>query len=292
MDAINGGQLYGALDSTAQMLGGGAAVTAFGTISAPTYMVQGGNYFNVGDALSALDGAISGLDSRVTELESFPGNGNNGSGNTGSGGRSTGGSTSETAVAGTGGTDVGEGGVVTGGNSIALGDGSTTDNGNGNTVSVGSVGNEGQITNVADGVAATDAVNKGQLDTGIADAKAYTDTTATQTLSSANAYTDAQFAEWDDTFAAFQGEIDHRLAEQDRRIDKQGAMGAAMLNMATSAAGIRTQNRVGVGVGFQGGESALSVGYQRAISDRAVITIGGAFSGDESSVGVGAGFGW
>src|SRR3546814_450775 len=133
---------------------------------------------------------------------------------------------------------------------------------------------------------------RSQLDTGIADAKAYTDTTATQTLSSANAYTDAKFAAWDDTFAAFQGEIDHRLAEQDRRIDKQGAMGAAMLNMATSAAGIRTQNRVGVGVGFQGGESALSVGYQRAISDRAVITIGGAFSGDESSVGVGAGFGW
>src|SRR3546814_6708933 len=86
---------------------------------------------------------------------------------------------------------------------------------------------------------------------------------------------------WDDTFAAFQGEIDHRLAEQDRRIDKQGAMSAAMLNMATSAAGIRTQNRVGVGVGYQSGESALSIGYQRAISDRAVITIGGAFSGDE-----------
>src|SRR3546814_17506410 len=83
MDAINGGQLYGALDSTAQMLGGGAAVTAFGTISAPTYMVQGGNYFNVGDALSALDGAISGLASRVTELAYFPGNGNNGSGNNG-----------------------------------------------------------------------------------------------------------------------------------------------------------------------------------------------------------------
>src|SRR5690606_23613729 len=49
MDAISGGQLYGALDSTAQMLGGGASVTAFGTISAPTYMIQGGSYFNVGD---------------------------------------------------------------------------------------------------------------------------------------------------------------------------------------------------------------------------------------------------
>src|SRR3546814_17607827 len=100
-------------------------------------MFQGCNYLNVGDALRALEVAISGLDSLVTELESFPGNGNNGSGNTGSGGRSTGGSTSETAVAGTGGTDVGEGGVVTGGNSIALGDGAPNDNGNGNNVSVG-----------------------------------------------------------------------------------------------------------------------------------------------------------
>src|SRR3546814_3881334 len=104
-------------------------------------------------------------------------------------GRSTGGSTSETAVAGTGGrTSVGDGDAATG-------------------------GNEGQVTNVADGVAATDAVNKGQLDTGIADAKAYTDTTATQTLSSANAYTDAKFAAWDDTFAAFQGRSEEHTSE-------------------------------------------------------------------------------
>src|SRR3546814_11908272 len=86
MDAINGGQLYGALDRTAQMLGGGAAVTAFGPLSAPTYMVQGGHYFNVGAALSAPGGRISGLGSRVNELESFPGNGQNGSGQTGTGG--------------------------------------------------------------------------------------------------------------------------------------------------------------------------------------------------------------
>ncbi|KAG1387271.1 hypothetical protein G6F59_016471 [Rhizopus arrhizus] len=68
-------------------------------------------------------------------------------------------------------------------------------------------------------------------------------------------------------------------------------MSAAMLYMATSAAGIRPQSRVGVGSGFQGGESALSLGYQRAISDRATVTFGGAFSSDDSSVGVGAGFG-
>src|SRR5690606_10217808 len=102
------------------------------------------------------------------------------------------------------------------------------------------------------GTEATDAVNKGQLDSGVADAKAYTDTTATQTLTSANAYTDNKFAAWNDTFTNFQGQVEERFRDQDRRIDKQGAMGAAMLNMATSAAGIRTQNRVGVGIGFQG----------------------------------------
>ena len=123
-------------------------------------------------------------------------------------------------------------------------------------------------------------------------ANSYTDTTATQTLTSANAYTDSRFAAMDDNFEHFRTETERRFLDQDRRIDRQGAMSSAMLNMATSTAGIRTENRVGVGVGFQGGEKALSIGYQRALSDRATITIGGAFSGDEKSVGVGAGFGW
>src|SRR5690606_21263302 len=70
MDAVNGGQLYGALDSTAQMLGGGAAVTAFGTLSAPTYMVQGASYFSVGDAFGAVDAQISLLGQRLNVLES------------------------------------------------------------------------------------------------------------------------------------------------------------------------------------------------------------------------------
>jgi autotransporter adhesin len=138
-------------------------------------------------------------------------------------------------------------------------------------------GSERQVINVAAGSVATDAVNKGQLDGGIA---------------TANSYTDQRYSAMADTFDIYKGEIDERLRHQDRRIDRQGAMNAAMLNMATSAAGIRTQNRVGVGVGFQSGESALSLGYQRAISERATVTVGGAFSSDDSSVGVGAGFGW
>ena len=195
-----------------------------------------------------------------------------------------------TSVSAASGTAVGQGASVTAEGAVALGQGSVADRAN--TVSVGSAGSERQIANVAAGTADTDAANVGQVNAATAQSRSYTDTVATQTLSSANAYTDQQFAVWNDNFDAFRGDVERRFHEVDRRMDRQGAMGAAMLNMATSAAGVRTQNRVGVGVGFQGGESALSVGYQRAISERATITFGGAFSGDEKSVGVGAGFGW
>src|SRR5690606_27874703 len=75
-DAINGSQLYDALDSTAAILGGGAGVTAFGTISAPSYMIQGSNYFSVGDALGALDASISQIDQRLTVVEAGGGDNN------------------------------------------------------------------------------------------------------------------------------------------------------------------------------------------------------------------------
>ncbi|MGH8028030.1 MAG: YadA-like family protein, partial [Pseudoxanthomonas sp.] len=158
-------------------------------------------------------------------------------------------------------------------------------------------GSEGTtISNVAAGTADTDAANVGQVNAGdaetLAAANDYTDQTATETLTAANDYTDAKFAAWDDNLVDFKNEVNRSLDKLDRRIDRQGAMSAAMLNMSTSVAGIRTQNRMGVGVGFQGGETAVSLGYQRAISDRATVTIGGAFSSDDTSVGVGAGFGW
>ena len=172
-------------------------------------------------------------------------------------------------------TALGQGATATAANSVALGENSVANRAN--AVSVGSAGNERQVTNVAAGTQSTDAVNVAQLDNGVA---------------RANSYTDTKFQSVADSFDIFKGEVDGRLRNMDRRIDRQGAMSSAMLNMATSAAGIRTQNRVGVGVGFQGGESALSLGYQRAISDRATVTFGGAMSSDDTSVGVGAGFGW
>lgn len=289
--AINGGQLFQQLTDVASLLGGGASVGLQGTFVSPTYAIQNGTYHNVGDALAALDGKVNELDQRT-------------SGGTGGMGLMAAPSqamiedagvvapapaappTPMAAVAAdpsialdastsTTGSALGTGAIATADGSVALGSGSVADRAN--AVSVGSVGNERQIAHVADATEATDAVNKGQLDRGVA---------------SANHYTDAKMDALNDSFQGLRGEVDGRLRNMDRRIDRQGAMSAAMLNMATSAAGIRTDNRVGVGVGFQGSESALSVGYQRALSDRATVTLGGAFSGDDASVGFGAGFGW
>ncbi|MDP5008241.1 MAG: YadA-like family protein [Glaciimonas sp.] len=66
--AVNGGQLYDAGDKLAQALGGGASMGANGLIG-PMFGIQGGNYYNVGDALGALDGAIDSLGNRIDKLE-------------------------------------------------------------------------------------------------------------------------------------------------------------------------------------------------------------------------------
>jgi len=314
--------LFQSLTDVATFLGGGASVGMQGVFVAPNYVIQGATYSNVGDALGALDRKVSDLDQRVAGGSSGSARARTASLATASVATDTSAvqeasvisAASDTAVAtvqgaptaesvgssqpinapaaapaavnavvmgdgavasGASATAIGQGATASAANSVALGQGSVADRAD--TVSVGSVGNERQVANVAAGTQATDAVNKGQLDGGIA---------------TANSYTDQRFTSMADSFDIYKGEIDQRLRHQDRRIDRQGAMSAAMLNMATSAAGVRTQNRVGVGVGFQGGESALSLGYQRALSERATVTLGGAFSSDDSSVGVGAGFGW
>lgn len=189
------------------------------------------------------------------------------------------------AVQAASGTSIGQDASVAAGatGAVALGQGSLADRAN--TVSVGSAGHERQLANVADGAQQTDAANVRQVNAG--DAK---------TLTQSKAYTDARFNE---ALAVPMAAVDDlrdmvgkRFDEQGERIDRMGAMNAAMVNMATSAAGVRTQNRVGVGAGFSGGAQALSVGYQRAFSDRATLTVGGAFSDEDSSAGVGLGFGW
>ena len=121
--------------------------------------------------------------------------------------------------------------------------------------------------------------------------KAYTDTTATQTLNSAKAHTDVKFAAWNDTFTQYQQQVDRRFAQTDRRIDQIGAMGSAMTQMAVNAAnGSGAKGRIAIGIGAQGSQGAVSVGYGKRIGDRGSFSFGASFSNGESSVGGGFGF--
>lgn len=147
-------------------------------------------------------------------------------------------------------------------NSVALGSGSEANRAN--TVSVGAAGSERQIANVAAGTQATDAVNLAQMRAGDA-----------QSLEAAKAYTDA------------------RIGSFDVRLDRVGALNAAMVGMAASAAAVESgATRVGIAAGTYGGKSAVSIGVQRRFGTRVAMTLGGAFSGSERSGTVGVGFGF
>jgi autotransporter adhesin len=267
-DAVNGGQLFGFGDSMAQSLGGGASMGANG-FSGPTYLIQGGNYYNVGDALGALDGAISGIDSRLSALET--------------GTTTTEAAAPATASSGSTQQQVDDRGAGTDAQSGPARDAEATGT---PSPSTGGPSTGGQSAPVAQAPVPA-ALDQETLDS----ANAYTDTTATKTLASANAYTDSKFTALDDQFQQLSDNLGNRLNQQDKRIDRMGAMSSAMMNMAMNAAGGRSERgRVAVGAGWQNGESALSVGYAKQIGDRASFSIGGAFSSDDSSAGIGFGF--
>lgn len=367
-DAVNLGQLNTALSSAfagtssvagnamAMALGGGATMGANGFVG-PVYRVQGGSYGTVGDAVGALDGALTSLNSRVGSLESKS------AGGTGTGtpirrnavaaapesvntqgvmaasvtpsvtsaavapvapvAAAAAPVTAQAVVPGTGngiaigtgsfakdptdiavgnnasvgadnGTAVGNGATVTAAatNSVALGAGSVADQAN--TVSVGAVGAERRITNVAAGTAATDGANVGQVDQAVATAKSYADQGDAATLNSAKQYTDQKFGDVvsGGAFDQYKSQVDHRFNDLNDRLNKVGAMGAAMSQMAFSTQGVSGDNRLGVGVGGYKGQGAMSVGYSRSLSPKATLTFGAAISGGETSGGVGVGIGW
>ena len=110
--------------------------------------------------------------------------------------------------------------------------------------------------------------------------------------SSATTYTDQKFAAWSDSFTQFRDGVEQRFARMDERLDRMGAMSGAMGAAAINTAGLPGRNRVGVGVGTQGGRHALAVGYQRLVTPNASVSLSGAFSGSDRSVSAGAGFSW
>ncbi len=192
------------------------------------------------------------------------------------------------------GTAIGQGASATANGAVAIGQGSVANQAN--TVSVGSVGSERRVTNVAAGTAATDAANVGQVQA------------AMRTLGiGQHLHRHHRDADADPR------QYLHRQPHAGVRRPVQAVgqwRGRRNWHSTITASTNRvrwvrpcstwppappacnTQNRVGVGVGFQNGATALSIGYQRAISDRANFTLGGAASSDDTSIGAGIGLGW
>ena len=262
-EAINGGQLYGGLSSVSSALVGDNSLVNGGVLQAPQF-VLGGNVFNdVASALQFLDtqgGGGGGSDARFTAQDATPAS-----------------ATGSNSVA------AGSNARANANNSVALGANSVADRAN--TVSVGAAGAERQVANVADGAAGTDAVNVRQMQ-----AQSVT------TLNQANAYTDQRVSEIVavpmQAIEDLRGQVEDEFRQTDRRINRHGAMNAAMIHMASSAANIQTMNRVSVGAGYSEGQEALAVGYQRQLKPNVSVSLGAAFSGSEQSAGAGIGIGW
>jgi len=62
--------------------------------------------------------------------------------------------------------------------------------------------------------------------------------------------------------------------------------------MTASASGNSKDNRLAIGLGNYGGQTAFAMGFQRTVSDSVTISFGAAFDGDETATGAGAAFGW
>ncbi|MGE8588503.1 MAG: YadA-like family protein [Alcaligenes sp.] len=326
-DATTVSQLRGALSA----LGGGADLDANGNVIGPRYAVQGSEYGSFGDAITALDGSVGDnkrnldtLDSRFQRLfQESPSANADGAGRLSFGGAqgmvlgnvANGliGQGSRDAVNGgqlwavkqdlqgqIDALDPGKGEVS--GSPLALNgrSGSITPSADGgsqlappdatppaadpgtvaaqdqlvkaegeNAVAVGSEGKERQVKHVAEGRADTDAANVRQVN---------------DALDRANAYTDSAVAS-----------VNQRLDQVDKRINRMAAISSAQSAMAMNTAGLATANRLGAGVGYSEGESAMAVGYQRVLTERgsATFSLNGAFTNSgEKSVGVGVGIGW
>jgi len=310
-DAVTVGQLGDSLTA----LGGGAAIDPGGNIILPTYRMQGGSQNNVEDALNVLDGAVIAGKNRADRIENQLRSVFQDSPSTRSDGLG------QLNLAGTTGMVLGNvaNGLIAPGSRDAVNGGqlhSLQQQLNGRVdgleqridgqpqsraLSVASV--EAPSATPAHSPVADESVTPPVADTPVADAgaappvapqvnspKAESSTPQVDTadlekmLARANEYSDG-----------ISREVDARLDKMDKRFNRMAAMSSAQTAMAMNTAGLATYNRLGAGVGYAEGESAMAVGYQRVLNDKgsATFSLNGAFTNSgERSMGVGVGIGW
>jgi autotransporter adhesin len=183
-DAINGSQLYNTASSTAAALGGGATVGADGKISQPSYQIGDKTYGDVGSALNGISGAAASL-KYVSFGTSIDETGNphpaavaRGVNAVAIGGNAAASEENSFALGtksrafGVGSVVIGYGSQANGANSVAIGANSVASGDN--LVSVGNSSLKRRIVNVADATNKNDAVNLGQVETLLSQARTTT----------------------------------------------------------------------------------------------------------------------
>jgi autotransporter adhesin len=246
----------------ASALGGGASFNSLtGTLVAPSYPFTTGQTFNnVGSALANLDARITANTTAITNLQNSS--------------SSTGGSTSTGPVSST--------------DPNAL----HYDNGNG-TGSV-SINGTGQIHGVQAVTARTDAANVGQVQDAHAEDKSYTDSVASQTLTSANNYTNQQVSGFQNQLNNQQNQINGLQGQINGLKDDINAVGATA--MATASLVPLTNQpgstQLAAGMGEYGGQSAIAVGaFHVSASGNAIYNLK-VSAATRGPVGVGIGATW
>jgi autotransporter adhesin len=314
-DAATAGQLRDSLS----LLGGGATVDRQGNIVSPSYKVQGGKQSTVNDALTALDTAVITNGTRVDQVEhqlrsvfqDSPATRTDG--------------LNQLNLAGPNGMVLGNvaNGLIAPGSRDAVNggqlhameqrldgridgleqrvdtppEGRAMATASAPTPLVAEEEGSGAVSGTPEAASAGDgggriasADDGGKPSKADAPAPAPTPTPQVSTadlekmLARANEYTDD----------AIKG-VEQRLDKMDKRFNRLAAMNSAQSAMAMNTAGLATYNRLGAGVGYSDGESAMAVGYQRVLNEKgsATFSLNGAFTNSgEQSVGLGVGIGW
>jgi hypothetical protein len=291
-DAVNMAQFNGvstrvtntqsALSASTSFLGGGANYDASSnSITAPTYgFISGASYSNVGDALADLDGRVYALETAPVGGGGTPVPGPQGpQGEVGATGPK--GDKGDTGAAGQDGQD-GSANVAAGKNIEVQtqADGTTS-------VSLSDqveLSDQGSIK-VAKTIIDQNGINAGgNRVTGVGDGSI--------SQGSTDAVNGGQVYELQQVMDDRWTETDRRLRHQDRRINALGAQMGAMTQMATAAAqnggAAVGQVNLNAGVGFSGGEAALSVGWGARVSNKISVSAGVSFGSGNKPV---AGFG-
>jgi len=309
-NATTVGQLNDALAS----LGGGAKLDTAGNVTAPTYTVQNTRQHTVGDALTILDGAVLRTTSRVDRVEGqlravfqdTPAARTDG--------------LNQLTLAGANGmilSNVGNG-LIAAGSRDAVNGGQLHSmqqqlngrmdgleqriDGQPQSRMMALATNEGDTpvrapvpeepassANKDDKV----ATNTGNAPKASPQPKAETPESPKPQVDTAEL--EKMLARANDYSDGIAREVDARLNKMDKRFNRMAAMSSAQTAMAMNTAGLATYNRLGAGVGYAEGESAMAVGYQRVLNEKgsATFSLNGAFTNSgERSMGVGVGIGW